>query len=171
MLTLAAIYGEASLRGMWLWVCAHWERLAQALDLWEHRKPPSYGMLWNLLAKLDAEELAEAMCGEGAAEVGISVDGKVLRGSKRAAAPTLQVITAAGHRYREVLGQRVVEEQDLIAAAVELLHKLPLAGKLVSLDAQVMQRAVVKTIVEKGGPTLGSSKAIMGRSRRLCTLG
>jgi hypothetical protein len=164
MLTLAAVHGERSLRGMWLWRCARWEQIAWVLDLWDTEGPPSYGALWNLMAAIDAEGLGEALCAEGSAEAAISVDGKVLRGSKRATQPALQVITAAGHRYRAVLAQRDVAGQDMMEAAVALLHEIALDGKLVSLDAGLLQRSVVKTIVEKRGPTWGRSRAIMANS-------
>ena len=164
MLTLAAVHGERSLRGMWLWGCARWEQIAGVLDLWDNEGPPSYGALWNLMAAIDAQGLGEAVCAEGRGETGISVDGKVLRGSKRATQPALQVITAAGHRYRTVLAQREVADQDMIEAAVALLHEMPLEGKLVSLDAGLLQRSVVKTIVQKKGPTSGRSRAIRANS-------
>lgn len=152
MLVLAAIHGEGSLRGMWLWCRAHWERLAQAFDLWEHPKPPAYATLWNLLSRLDAKELGRALSGrmEGE-ETAISMDGKTLRGSKRDGQRALQVITGAGHRYRQILAQREVEGEDMIAAALALLQEMPVKGKIVTMDAQLMQRTVVKTIVKKGG--------------------
>jgi hypothetical protein len=134
------------------------------LDLWDSEGPPSYGALWNLMATIDAQGLGEAVCAEGRAETGISVDGKVLRGSKRVTQPALQVITAAGHRYRTVLAQREVADQDMMEAAVALLHEMPLEGKLVSLDAGLLQRSVVKTIVQKRGPTSGRSRAIRANS-------
>lgn len=37
MLLLAALHGETSLRGMWLWGCGQWERIAGPLDLWGQR--------------------------------------------------------------------------------------------------------------------------------------
>jgi hypothetical protein len=164
MLTLAAIDGEGSLRGMWLWGCGHWKQIAGALDLWATEGPPSYGTLRNLLAAIDAEQLNEALCPERSEEEGITIDGKVLRGSKRVATPALQVITVAGHRYRTVLAQGSVTGQDMIEAATTLLHEMPLEDKIVSMDAGLLQRTVVKTIVEKGGPTWGRSRAIMANS-------
>jgi hypothetical protein len=167
MLTLAAVHGERSLRGMWLWGCARWEQIAWDLDVWDSGGPPSYGAVWNLMAAIDAEGLGEAVAAEGDTEAGMSVDGKVLRGSKRATQPALQVITAAGHRYRTVLAQRGVADQDMTEAAVALLHEIPVEGKLVSLDAGLLQRSVVKTIVQKRGPISGRSRAIRANSTPL----
>ena len=164
MLTLAAVHGERSLRGMWLWGCARWDPIAEVFDLWGTKDPPCYGALWNLMATIDAEELSRALCSEGDEEEGINVDGKVLRGSKRATEPALQVVTAAGNRYRQVLAQVDVEGKDAVETTIALLHEMPLEGKLVSLDAGLLQRAVVKTTVEKGGPTSGRSRAIMVNS-------
>jgi hypothetical protein len=164
MLTLAAVHGEGSLRGMWLWGCAHWDQIAEDFDSWGTKGPPSYGALWNLMATIDAEELGKALCSAGSEEKGISVDGKMLRGSKRATEPALQVVTAAGNRYRQVLGQLDVEGKDAVETTTALLHEMPLEGKLVSLDAGLLQRTVVKTIVKKGGPTSGRSKAITANS-------
>lgn len=154
MLMLAALHGETSLRGMWLWGCARWEQIAAPLDLWATKGPPVYVTVHNLLAAINAEGLGEALYLEGRKEeeTAYSVDGKRLRGSKRATAPALQVITAAGHQYREVLSQMEIAEGDEVEAAIALLYKLPLEGKIVSLDAGILQRTVVETIVEKGGP-------------------
>ena len=164
MLTLAAIHGEGGLRGMWLWGCAHWRQIAWAFDLWATEGPPSYGTLRDLLAAIDAEQLNEALCPARSEEEGITVDGKVLRGSKRVATPALQVITAAGQQYRTVLAQASVTGQDMISAAIALLQEMPLEDKIVTMDAGLLQRTVVKTIVEKGGPTWGRSRAIMANS-------
>jgi len=165
MLTLAAVHGEGSLRGMWLWGCAHWQEIARPLDLWSAEGPPAYVTLWNLLGAMDSEALGKAMCGaDSGEETAISVDGKVLRGSKRNRTSALQVITATGHEYRKVVAQRNVAEDKVMDTVIALLHEMPLEGKIISLDAGLLQRTVVKTIVEKGGPTSGRSRVIMANS-------
>jgi hypothetical protein len=119
-----------------------------------------------LLIKIDIAKLAQAMGigEEKEGEDGYSLDGKVLRGSKRATEPALQVVTAAGHRMRNVQGQQAVEAGDQVEAAIGLLHELPLTERMVSLDAGLLQRSVIEVIEEKGGPTLGQSRAIMAKS-------
>lgn len=164
MLTLAAVHGERSLRGMWLWAYARWEQIAEVFDLWATPGPPAYGTLRSLMATIDAEELGKALCAPGHEEEGISVDGKLLRGSRRATEPALQVITAAGTRYRQVLVQLDVAGREMVETTIALLHEMPLEGKLVSLDAGLLQRRVVKAIVEKGGPTSDRSRAIKANS-------
>jgi hypothetical protein len=167
MLLLAAVNGEESLRGMWLWGRSTWEQIAEPLDLWGTAGPPAYGTLWSILAKVDAEELSRALCAGTACaatatgpEVGYSVDGKVLRGSQRQVETALQVVTAAGHSCRTVLGQQTVSNGDPVAAAVALLSGLALEGKLVSMDAGLLHRATVQVIEEKGGPISDRSRAI-----------
>jgi hypothetical protein len=115
MLLLAAVNGEGSLRGMWLWGRGAWERIAEPPGLWGTLGPPAYGRVWGLLAGIDSEELSRALCGEGdfgelsrtamQEEGAYTVDGKVLRGSRRGVAAALQVVTAAGQSCRIVLGQ------------------------------------------------------------------
>jgi hypothetical protein len=43
--------------------------------------------------------------------------------------------------------------EDCVEAVTALLYELPLEGRIVSLDAGLLQRSVVTTIEEKGGPT------------------
>jgi hypothetical protein len=165
MLVLAAVNGEKSLRGMWLWGRSHWGQIAEPLDLTGTKGAPAYGTLWELMAGLDSEELSKALSQEEQPrEEGYTIDGKKLRGSKRASEPALQVVTLAGANYGEILGQQEVEAGDEVEATIALLRQTPLAGKIVSMDAGLLQREVVKTITQKGGPTSGQSKAIMGKS-------
>lgn len=157
MLVLAALHGESSLRGMWLWAQGQWERIAEPLDLWGNAGPPAYGTLWELLAHVDIEELSQALyvAHQAEADDACTVDGKVLRGSRRAAEPALQVVTVAGQNYGRILAQEKVEAGDSLEAAIHLLQGMPLQGKIVTLDAGLLQREVVKVIDEKGGPTSG----------------
>ena len=108
-------------------------------------------------AHADIVELSQALYvgRQAEADDAYTVDGKVLRGSRRAAEPALQVVTAAGQDYRRILAQGAVEAGDSVDAAIQLLLGMPLEGKIVSLDAGLLQREVVKTIDGKGGPTSG----------------
>lgn len=166
MLILAAVHGEKSLRGMWLWACGAWEEIAEPLDLWGTPGPPAYSTVWEVMATIDAEELSKALCaGETVEqETGYTVDGKVLRGSRRGLDAALQVVTAAGHSCHEVLAQQAVTDGDQVAGAVALLMGMDLSGKLVSMDAGLLHRATVEVIEEKGGPISGRSREIMGIS-------
>lgn len=110
MLILAAINGEASLRGMWLWGRSHWEQIAEPLGLAGTKGAPAYGTVWGLMAGVDSEELSQALSGEAQeGEDGYTIDGKKMRGSKRATESALQVVTLAGAKYGEILGQKEVQ--------------------------------------------------------------
>jgi hypothetical protein len=161
---MAALNGERSLRGMWLWGRSHWEQIADALGLAGTKGAPAHGTVWGLLAGLDSEELGKALNGEAQeGEDGCTIDGKKLRGSKRATELALQVVTLAGAKYGEILGQKEVEEGNEVEAAIAFLKAIPLQDKIVSMDAGLLQREVVKTITKKRGPTSGRSRATMDR--------
>lgn len=160
VLVLAAANGESSLRGMWLWAKARWEGLADELGFWDVSRPPALTTIWNVLGQLDEKALEAVLTGwvvEGPAgeERALSIDGKHLRGSKRQREAALEVVTVAGQTLRQVLGQVRVSEGDTLEATLEVLRALPLTGKVVSMDAGTLQRAVAETVVEKGGPILG----------------
>ena len=158
MLLLGALEGEGSLRGMWLRGRKYWAVLVRELaDLGLPVEPPALSTVWFFAQRLDAEALEEALGGwvEGVEEEeALSVDGKVLRGSRRGGGRALEVLVAMGQRMGQVWGQRVVEGGEE-AAVLALLRALPLEGKAVTLDAGPMERPVVKAIGEKGGTTLG----------------
>jgi hypothetical protein len=52
MLILAAVNGERSLRGMWIWAQQHWEQIRGKLGMEWLAHPPVYGTLWRVLALL-----------------------------------------------------------------------------------------------------------------------
>ena len=145
MLILAALHGEKSLRGMWMWGCKHWARIRHPLGFVGNPRPPAYTTVWYVVTALDGDALDEAL-GEWALSWSverlrsISVDGKVLRGSRRTnpQQPALEVLTAAAHELKVVLGQRGVPDGDLVAAAVALLQGMPLKGRLVTADAGLL---------------------------------
>ena len=165
MLILAALHGETSLRGMWMWGCKHWDSIRCRLGFVGNPHPPVYATVWYVVSALDSDALDRALqewtlswsrqrvrC--------VSVDGKVLRGSRRTnpEQPALEVLTAAGQELKVVLGQRAVPDGDLVAATVELLKGMPLKGKLVTADAGLLCRPVVDTILAGGGDYLGVVK-------------
>ncbi len=166
-LILAALQGQSSLRGMWLWARAHGDWLTCHLPFHRHRIP-ALETFRTLLCRLDLLALLEAFNGWLAvADVErLSLDEKVLQGSKREGEAPLMVVTAFGHRVGQVLGQQGAEGQDRTEAAMALLGRLPLEGRLVTLDAGLMVEPVVKKVVEKGGPTWGQSRATSPSSGR-----
>lgn len=165
MLILAALNGESSLRGMWLWSCQHWGIISRGLGFTGQRHPPSYGTVWNVVSRLDVAEVemvvrAWGQAGQlGQAEV-LSVDGKILRGRRRTdpGEAALEVVTMVAQQMKQVVGQQPVDQDGYVQATLQLLRAVPLEGKLITMDAGLLHRSLVQTIVAGGGDYLGSLK-------------
>jgi len=159
MLILAALNGESSLRGMVEWGRQHWRQLQRALGFKLGSSAPVYGTVWTVLAAVPAAELAQVLDIWGTKAVlgdteAIAIDGKSLRGSKRRASQlaALQIVSAAAQEIGLVIGQQEAVGADSISATVQLLQQLPLDGKVVTLDAGLLQQEVATPILQKGGP-------------------
>ena len=148
-LILAAINGQASLRGMWLWARVHSDWLTRHLPFHRNRIP-ALETFRTLLCRLDLPLLLEAFNGWLTA---VNAERISRRGSKRDCEAPLMVVAAFGHRVGLVLGQVVAEGQDKTEAAIALLERMPLEGKVLTLDAGLMTGPVVRKVVEKGGAT------------------
>jgi len=160
VLLLAAMHGERSLLGMWQWGKAREKVLVhnESLGLWVRGLFASLASFWQVLRKLDAGVLERAfrewVMGWG--EEAWAIDGKTLRGSKREGERAIQVITMAGQRMGGIVGQRLVEGGNELAAALQLLEEVPIEGKVIGADAGLLKTPLVQKVVEKGGLTLGS---------------
>src|ERR671927_898903 len=140
LLLLAAMHGETSVRGMWLWGSAHWPVLWEPLGFWTPQRPPTLTTVWGLLARLDAVALDAVLSawssgGVRAADRALSVDSKWLRGTRRLGQPARKVVEVVSHQRAVVLGQREAPHGDELAAALALLREVPLAQRVVTLDA------------------------------------
>ncbi len=165
MLVLAALNGQKSLRAMWLWCEKRWGKISRPLGFTGQAHAPSYGAVWYSLHQLDIAQLeqeTQAWSGQvrGQETEGWSIDGKVLRGSRREdpSATALQVVTMVAQTLKQVMGQQSVSEGGQVEATLELLKAVPLEGKLVTLDAGLLCREVANTIVDQGGDYLGPIK-------------
>jgi hypothetical protein len=165
MLVLAALNGQKSLRSMWLWGGKRWGKISRPLGFTGQAHAPSYGAVWYALHKLDVEQLeqeSQGWAGQVRSEEheGWSIDGKVLRGSRREdpSEAALQVVTMVAQTLKLVMGQQPVTDGDQVEATLQLLKAVPLEGKLVTLDAGLLHREVANTIVEQGGDYLGPLK-------------
>lgn len=159
MLVLAALHGEGSLRGMWLWGQAHWGAIWQPLGFRSGARPPALATVWYLLEALDPEALRRVLAlwvEVGGTPGAVAVDGKVLRGSRRAGQAALQLVTAAAEGM--ALQERVLPDEDVLAGALALLRELPLTDRVVTLDAGLTQREVLTAIRDRGGAYLGVVK-------------
>lgn len=165
ILVLAALNGKRNLRQMWLWATSHWGGISRPLGFSGQAQAPVYGTLWYALQGLDYLALEQEIerwsaTLHPAESEGFSLDGKVLRGSRRTDPPqaALEVVTLAAQTLKQVAGQRLAAEQDAGEAAIELLKAVPVRGRLVTVDAGLLHAALANTIVEQGGDYLGPLK-------------
>jgi len=112
MLILAALHGETSLRGMWLWSRQHWDALWWPLGFGSPHFP-ALTTIWNVLGTLEADavdRIISAWLGDllGQPSGGVSADGKVLRGRRRADVPGVWLVALARHDVGSVVHQRQV---------------------------------------------------------------
>ena len=165
MLVLAALNGQKTLRSMWLWCEKRWGKISRPLGFTGQAHAPSYGAVWYTLHQLDvaqSEQETQVWSGQvrGQEKEGLSIDGKVLRGSRREdpSEAALQVVTMVAQTLKQVMGQQSVTDGDQVEATLQLLKAVPLEGKLVTLDAGLLSREVANTIVDQGGDYLGPIK-------------
>ena len=84
----------------------------------------------------------------------IAVDGKTLRGSKRAEeGKALQLLSAVTHRLRMTIAQREIEDKsNEIPALIPLLESIPeLEGSLITADAMQCQQEACRYITQERG--------------------
>jgi predicted transposase YbfD/YdcC len=92
------------------------------------------------------------MPASSAAEEGIAIDGKTLRGSQKQGAPGGYLLSALAHRLGLTLAQQAVADAtNEIPVALELLHHVVLEGRVVTVDALLTQRQLAQQLVAVGG--------------------
>ena len=145
----------------------------QTVDFWHFlgftRTPIKYGALRNLLMEISTEAF-EAVLAEWLREIhggdpppdsleGLSIDGKVLRGTLALDQRALMLISAYDHKTASVLRQEAVpantNEQK---AALDLLTKIVLTGRVVTADAAHCQQETCDQIVDSGGHYVFTAK-------------
>jgi hypothetical protein len=139
------------------------------VDFWHFlgftRRPPKKDAFRDLLMKLEPELLEQPLSewisedlgldGEQDGVQGVSIDGKTLCGTLKPFARAVHLLSAVDHRTGCVLGQcRVDEKTNEHKAALELLRKLVLEGRVIVGDAIFCQREVCQEILENGGDYL-----------------
>ena len=162
LVILGMLHGRDSLRGAWLWASHQWGVVWRPLGA-HSPQFPCYNTLRDLLARLDLdavdqqlrpwlEQFLDRPLG------GVSADGKVLRGSKRDGAPALRVVSLVAHDGATILAQSEAQGGDEVAALLELLTEVPLKGRIISMDAGLLNAQVTQTITEAHGDYAGSLK-------------
>lgn len=120
---------------------------------------PSPDTFERVFAKLDPTAFAQAFGKWLTAALGatglvpIAIDGKSVRGSKKATATgCLHLVSAWATEARLTLGQvSVPDGSNEIAVIPELLAVLELKGAVVTLDAAGCQKAIARQIRDRGG--------------------
>lgn len=124
------------------------------------RRRPSAATLHRVFKALDVAAFERAL-GAWLARTGVrpveavALDGKTLRGIHGAEVPGVHLVAAYAHGAGAVLAQVAApgKGQEL-AAAKALLADLPLAGRVVTGDALLTQRAICEQVVGAAGDYL-----------------
>jgi predicted transposase YbfD/YdcC len=126
---------------------------------------PSHDTFARVFRLLDAQEL-ERVClqwlEQAAMQVQgtVAIDGKSVRGSGKAGAPALHLVSAWAADMGLLLGQRKVDaKSNEITAIPELLKLLHLKGCIVTIDAMGCQRDIAGQLHEHGADYVLSLKA------------
>jgi predicted transposase YbfD/YdcC len=162
LMCVAMLCGYRSYSAMADWGRCYGERLAQALGFTRHRTPCA-ATLYHVMRKLDSH-LVEATLGAWAESVlttlppapgepeALAIDGKTLRGSRRQGAPAAHLLSVLSHRLGLTLWQQAVADKtNEIPVLEEVLRGLVVAGRVITVDALLTQRAIAQRIVEDGG--------------------
>jgi hypothetical protein len=120
-------------------------------------RSPSVATLHRVFKRLDVVAFEQALGGwlerTGVERVSaLALDGKTLRGIHGDEVPGVHLVAAYAHEGGAVLGQVAApgKGQEL-AAATAVLATVPLAGRVVTADALLTQRARCEQIVGRGG--------------------
>jgi hypothetical protein len=82
----------------------------------------------------------------------IAIDGKTLRGSHKQGAPAVHLLSVLSHRLGLTLWpQAVAHKTHAIPVLEEVVRGLIVAGRVITVDALLTQRAIAQGIVEGGG--------------------
>lgn len=132
-----------------------------------NRRTPCAATFFNTFRKLDKlnfekkladyqqsldHSLLTATDSDPKALEGVAVDGKTLRGSKKAGASQAHLLSAFSHTTAITLAQSSVEDKtNEIKGINRLLPMIPLEGKVITTDALLTQRAICEEILQGGG--------------------
>lgn len=117
---------------------------------------PSHDTFNRVFAALDPQELEKgfvawvtSIARLTAGEV-VAIDGKAMRGTRRAGKALVHMVSAWANSNNLVLGQRKVDDKsNEITAIPRLLQALELSGTVVTIDAMGCQKAIAEKIAAK----------------------
>jgi predicted transposase YbfD/YdcC len=170
LIVLAKLSGEDKPSGIAEWAQFRTEELCDLLGL-VRRQMPHHSTYRRILGEvIDVQELDE-LVGKHLTqrrsiepEVLLSMDGKVLRGSLNEEREGMALLAAYLPGEGVVLMQVEIERQGKeVPAALKLLKKLDLRGKIVMADALHTQREASKIIGQAGGDYIWYAKGNQGQ--------
>lgn len=122
---------------------------------------PATSSWYRILGMVDAEAIETTLMGwceqvlaalTGVEPVGVHIDGKTLRGSKRQGATNSHLLAAYVHEIGVVLSQRGVDDKtNELGVIADFLLGLALQGRVVTTDALLTQKSVAEQIIDQGG--------------------
>lgn len=157
LVALGLLLGRTSLAGISRLGRQYGTPLAHALGF-RRGKTPAVSTLSRTLRRVDADRLEAALGRWVRGRIGpdtgahVSLDGKVLRGSRGGEIPGHHLVAAYAPHVQAVLAQvRVEADTNEHKAALRLLGILPLTGTVVIGDAMFCQRDLAERVVDSGG--------------------
>jgi len=162
MLTLVVVgvlCGYQSLRAIAEWGPNYGEEYADRLGFNEHGYP-AQASWYRVLRQVDVEVLEEkvrrwvegVLRPDEGERLGLSIDGKTLRVSRKMGASNSHLLSAVVHGLGVVVGQRAVDDHtNEIGQMKPLLLDLALERRVVTTDGLLTQKTVAQTIVDEGG--------------------
>lgn len=159
LVCVGLLCGYQSIKAIAEWGPNYGEDYLEALGFNEHGYP-AQATWYRVLGLVDVELLAGklgqwvesllALTEEGG--LGLSIDGKTLRVSKKMGASNSHILNAVIHGTGVVVGQWAVDEHtNEIGMIQPILLELALEGRIVTTDALLAQKEVAQTIIEQGG--------------------
>lgn len=160
LICVATLCGYRSYSAMAEWGRYYGEEVMAALGF-TRPTPPCAATLYRVLRGIDLPTLEDALHTWAAAlldtlppacRVGLALDGKTLRGSRKQGAPDTHLLSAVSHHLGLTLAQVAVDDKtNEITAVQALLTPQLVAGKVCTMDALLTQRAIAQAIVDGGG--------------------
>jgi predicted transposase YbfD/YdcC len=162
LMCVATLCGYRSYGAIAEWGRCYGQKLVRALGFTRNTTPCA-ATLYHVLRHLDGS-LVEASLGAWAESVltalppapgepeALAIDGKTLRGSRKQGAPVAHLLSVLSHRLGLTLWQQAVAAKtNEIPVLEDVLSQLVVAGRVITVDALLTQRALAPQIVEGGG--------------------
>lgn len=163
MLTLVCVgllCGYRNIYAISEWGANYGDAFLEQLGFSRHHGYPAQATWYRVLRQVDVDLVAaklenwleRVVAVETHGRLGVSIDGKTLRVSKKMGARDSHLLTAVAHGLGVTLGQWAVDDHtNEIGMMGTVLLDLALVGRVVTTDALLTQKDVARTILERGG--------------------